>query len=80
MITDALIQLVNGILQGVLFLLPVHEVDLPDTTGIRQMIGQLDSVLPIAGVIQAAVAVLAVLAVFLVVRVSLLVWKALPLT
>lgn len=80
MITDALISMITGLFNTVAGLLPSHTLALPDLSGVKQWIADVDSVLPIGGVIQVGVYVLALGAVFVTVRLLMMAWKALPFT
>lgn len=80
MITDALIRLVSGLFDGIAALLPDGNLTLPNLSGVRGWLADINSVLPIGGVVQVAVYVLGLAVIFITVRMLMMGWKALPFT
>lgn len=80
MILDVLARLVLTLLEGLFSVLPDYEIAPPEESSMIQLLAKLDSVIPIAGVIQAAVVALSALAFFIAIRFAMMGWKALPFT
>jgi len=76
MIVDLLLTPLIAVVEWMVGLLPSGEhLDLPAMDSFTALIAKVNSVLPIAPVIQVAVVVLGALVVFVLVRAALLVWN-----
>lgn len=75
MITDALLSFAHLIWSYSVGLLPTGHLDLPGASTVADLLGGLDSMLPILAVIQLALTVLVAVLVFFSVRIVLVIWN-----
>jgi len=75
MVTDKVLDFAAWVIAFVAQVLPEHHLSLPTLGGIGPLLGKVDSLVPIAGPLAAAVGVLSVVLAFIVVRLALTVWN-----
>lgn len=75
MITDALISFVTTIAGWILELLPTGNLNLPTPQPLVDVLGRVDSLVPIAGPLTAAILVLSAVVAFIAVRLILMLWN-----
>lgn len=75
MITDAVLALAGWVGTFVAGLLPSDHLTLPPLGGITSAIAKADSLLPVSGILTAALGVLAAVVVFVLIRLTLTVWN-----
>jgi hypothetical protein len=74
-ITDALLAVASTIAGWIAALLPSGHLTIPGSGPLVTVLGQLDSLVPIAGPLTAGVGVLAAVLAFVVVRLVLVLWN-----
>jgi hypothetical protein len=72
-ITDALLNAAMAVWDFVMGLLPSGHLDMPDPGGVADVLGGVDSLVPILGPLAVAMTILGALVTFLIVRVILVV-------
>jgi hypothetical protein len=73
-------QLLDTILHPLLSLLPTGQMTFPGLGAITDFIGNIESVVPVAGPIELAMMVLPAVLIFISIRVLVFIWKLLPFT
>lgn len=77
MITDALISFVSTVAGWITELLPTDHLSLPSAGPVVAVLGRVDSLVPIAGPVSAALIVLSAVVAFIAVRLILMLWNLL---
>lgn len=75
MITDALLAVVSTLASWIDAALPDGHLSLPSLGGLGTVLGKVDSLVPIAGPLAAAVLVLSAVVVFVALRLILVLWN-----
>lgn len=75
MITDAILHWAVAVWNGAIGLLPHGHLSLPSASGLADLLGGLDSLVPILGPLSLALTILAAVVVFISVRVILVIWN-----